>query len=73
MDGGMFKGLGEFIMGVTIIAVVSVVAWVGYGIYCLFGGGGDEEFVSQEKIVPEMRFVTDGKVIDTVYVYKFND
>lgn len=72
MDGSMFEGLGEFIMGVTIIAIVSVVAWVGYGVYCLFGSD-NEEFVTQDKIVPEMRFVTDGKVIDTVYVYKVKE
>ena len=64
----------DFVTTIVAIAVVSVLAWVVYGIYLLFGNSdNDEKFVSKKKIVPEMRFVTDGKVIDTVYVYKVSE
>ena len=73
MDGhNMFKGVGEFIVGLIVICTIAVVSWIVYGLYCLFSGD-DIEVVSDKPLVTELRLVTDGKKIDTVYVYKIED
>ena len=69
VGSGMFNGLMETFVALLVIAVVSVVAWIGYGAYCLFWDDDRVEVISSRPIVPEIRYATDGKKIDTLYVY----
>ncbi len=68
MDGAMFKGLGTMLL-VGFIAVVIVIIMGGYGLYRVIFPK-EKKIESKELIVPEIKLVTDGKTIDTVYIYK---
>lgn len=61
---GIGKGLGEALLFVVVAvaAIVAVISWVFWD--------NSEEIESKTLIVPEIRLETDGKKIDTIYVYK---
>jgi hypothetical protein len=45
-------------------------------IFCSFIFGscfGEKEFKTEKKIEPTIKLTTDGKTIDTVYIYREND
>jgi len=65
------QGIGEFILGMFLLCAASVLSWIIYGVYLFYYD--NDEFVSDKVLVPEIRLVTDGKVIDSVYVYKLEN
>lgn len=70
MYGNIGKGIGTWL----IIGFISLFVLIGLGLY--FGGRAlfyhKKPLVIESKklIIPEIRLHTDGKVIDTVYIYK---
>lgn len=68
MYSNAFKGVftALFVGG---IIVATVVCGVGFIIYRLTHGNKDT-YESKTILVPEIKLHTDGKVIDTIYVYK---
>lgn len=47
---------------------IGVVAGMIIAIYCL--GGKKTEITTKVKITPEWKLITDGKKIDTIFIYK---
>ena len=68
----MMTGVGDAIGNMLIFGLISFVIAVAFGLYSTYDYFfmGDEYEVSTP-MKPELRLVTDGKTIDTVYVYKF--
>lgn len=52
MDSGMFRGVGELIVGLFIIAVLAVLSLIGIGVYSFFAA---DKVESEELIVPEKK------------------
>lgn len=67
----MLDGLGEAFGCLITIAIVGIIAIVGYTGYFIYDKTGTQTFESKVIIQPEIKLVTDGKKIDTIYVYKF--
>lgn len=69
MYGRAFDGVftGIFVGG---IIVALIVCGIGFGIYKLTQGDKNTH-ESKTIIVPTIKLHTDGKTIDTIYVYKF--
>lgn len=64
-----FKGLASFVVA-GIIAIVICVGYGGYlGVRAIFFPR-KTEIVSKTILVPEIRLKTDGKKVDTFYVYR---
>lgn len=57
-DGGMF--IVGFVFGFIICVVFT----------CMFLMSEPNVIQTKKKIVPEWELVTDGKVVDTLYIYK---
>ena len=53
-------------VGVILALIFGAIGWAGSHF------AKKTEYVVSEPITPEIRLTTDGKKIDTVYVYKFN-
>jgi hypothetical protein len=61
------SGLAETLGCLCIVAVVGMCGFLGFGCYYIFSA---DEIESSTRIIPEIRLVTDGKKIDTLYIYK---
>ena len=64
-------GLGEALGCLATIAIVGIIAIVGYTGYFIYDKTGTQTLESKVIIQPEIKLETDGKKIDTIYVYKF--
>jgi hypothetical protein len=60
------KAIG-FLFTLTITAIVGMILFGGYIIFNWFKG---EVIESPKRIEPEIELITDGKKIDTLYIYK---
>ena len=69
VSGDFGQGLGC----IFAILVVGFIAFIGLGSYFAYDKTGKQTFESRVKIEPTYKLETDGKKIDTVYVYTFND
>lgn len=69
MDSGMFRGIGELIIGLFIVAVLAVLSLIGIGVYSFFA---PEKVESKKLITPEIKITVKDNKIDTLYVYKSN-
>ena len=67
----MLDGLVEAFRCLITIAIVGIIAIVGYTGYFIYDKTGTQTFESKVIIKPEIKLETDGKKIDTIYVYKF--
>lgn len=64
------EGLGKaisFLFGLTIIGIVGIIL---LGSYITFDWFKGKQIESPKKLVPEIKLTTDGKKIDTLYIYK---
>jgi hypothetical protein len=64
-------GIGKAFVYLVIIALAGIIAFVGYTGYFIYDKTGTQVFESKVIIQPEIKLETDGKKIDTIYVYKF--
>ena len=62
----MFSGLFEAFFRVILFAVLAVGLAIGLTWYLC----KSDKIESKTRIVPEMKLVTDGKTVDTVFIYK---
>lgn len=64
----MFDGLftGIFVAGIVITLVVGGIIYIAHRLVV----GNKDTYESKTILVPEIKLHTDGKVIDTIYVYK---
>jgi len=63
--------LGQILAGLFIIAILGVVSFIGFSIYIFYDKSGEQIYESKIIVQPEIKLETDGKKIDTIYVYKF--
>ena len=68
MNGNIGEGIG-CLFNIGIAAVVGVFLLSGYIAFDWFKGDVIE---SQKRIVPEIKLTTDGKKVDTLFIYKIN-
>ena len=70
---GVGAGIGQGLANILFIALVAVSLLLIVGLYSII-----DYFFIEDKyevatpIKPQIKLVTDGKTVDTVYVYKFN-
>ena len=64
--GPVGKGFGE----VLIMLIVFVAIIVGGAVWGIGKLTQPKEYVFKKRLVPELRLTTDGKKVDTVFVYK---
>lgn len=69
VGAGMFAGLGTLLMAGLIAFVVAILS-IGYITIDKFIVN-HKTFESHKIITPSIKLHTDGKVIDTIYVYSF--
>ena len=65
------EGLGEALGCLATIAIVGIISFVLYTGYFIYDKTGVQTIESKVIIEPEIKLETDGKKIDTIYVYKF--
>ena len=73
VGGNMFNGVVEGIINMLMIGIIScilLICFIGYFVYDKFIGKKEIKIESKVLIVPEIKLTTDGKTIDTIYVYK---
>ena len=63
--------LGQILAGLFIIAILGVVSFIGFSVYIFYDKSGEQIYESKIIVQPEIKLETDGKKIDTIYVYKF--
>lgn len=68
VGGEIFSGLLTGLMTCFIVAVIGIFG-CGYFVYDKWIK--KHEYISHRILIPEKRLHTDGKTIDTIYVYKF--
>ena len=67
---GAFYGLANFIMGLIVFAIIATCLILGGFVYFGWEYFHKKEIVSKVRITPEIKLTTDGKRIDTLFVYK---
>ena len=67
VGGDMFRGLGTALMIGFFSAILLIIAIS----YILIGIFNSHSYESKHLITPTIKLHTDGKTIDTIYVYKF--
>ena len=65
------EGLGEALGCLATIAIVGIISFILYTGYFIYDKTGVQTIESKVIIKPEIKLETDGKKIDTIYVYKF--
>lgn len=65
------EGLGEALGCLATIAIVGIISFILYTGYFIYDKTGVQTIESKIIIQPEIKLETDGKKIDTIYVYKF--
>ena len=63
--------LGQILAGLFVIAILGIVSFIGFSIYIFYDKSGEQIYESKIIVQPEIKLETDGKKIDTIYVYKF--
>ena len=66
----MVEGLGRAIGCLFWVAGLALIFSIGAGSYVAYDFFSTEKIESPKKIEPEIKLTTDGKVVDTIYVYK---
>ncbi len=69
VSGSMFDGIGTMLI-VGFIAIVAFVGLLIYNIYDWTKSPKTKTLESKTILVPEIKLHTDGKTVDTIYVYK---
>ena len=69
----MGAGIGQGLANILFIALVAVSLLLIVGLYSIIDYFFiEDKYEVAEPIKPQIKLVTDGKTVDTVYVYKFN-
>ena len=65
------EGLGEALGCLATIAIIGIISFILYTGYFIYDKTGVQTIESKVIVKPEIKLETDGKKIDTIYVYKF--
>jgi uncharacterized protein YpmB len=66
----MMEGIGQAIGCLVTIAIVGVIGVILLGGYLTFDLVKEDILESKKRLIPEIRLTTDGKKVDTLYIYK---
>lgn len=66
-----FDGMIKTLTVMSVIGVVSMFAWAGYGTYEFLNYKNENIIESNHIMTPTIKLHTDGKTVDTIYVYTF--
>ena len=66
----MMEGIGQAIGCLVTIAIAGIIAVVLLGGYLTFDFVKGDVIESQKRLTPEIQLTTDGKKVDTLYIYK---
>lgn len=66
----MGEGIGKFIISLIIVSVISILLSIVFGISFIFNSSKEIILESKTKLEPDYRLEANGKVVDTVWVYK---
>ena len=66
--GGLGDSIGK---AITFLFICMILGIGGCSFFVIKGCVSSKEYVVKKPVVPEKRLTTDGKKVDTVYVYKF--
>jgi hypothetical protein len=68
----MVEGIGQAIGCLVTIAIAGIIGVFLLGGYLTFDWVKGDILESKKRIVPEIRLTTDGKKVDTLFIYKLN-
>jgi hypothetical protein len=66
----MMEGIGQAIGCLVTIAVIGIIATLGFTGYFTWDYFKEKSIESTKRITPEIQLTTDGKKVDTVFIYK---
>lgn len=66
----MMEGIGQAIGCLVTIAIAGIVGVVLLGSYLTFDKVKGDVIESPKRLTPEIKLTTDGKKVDTLYIYK---
>jgi len=66
-----FQGISKFIGRLFILGIIGIICTIFFSIYLIYTKTGVQTYETKTKVQPEIKLETDGKKIDTIYVYKF--
>lgn len=66
----MGEGIGKFIISLIIVSVISILLSIVFGISFIFNSSKEIILESETKLEPDYRLEANGKVVDTIWVYK---
>lgn len=69
----MGEGLGQAIGCLITIAIAGIALTVIFGGYTVFNIFSDSVVKSPKRIAPEIKLTTDGKRVDTLFIYKAHE
>ena len=64
------EGLGKAIGCLFTMAIIGVIGMILLGGYITFDWFKEDVIESPKRLTPEIKLTTDGKKIDTLYIYK---
>jgi hypothetical protein len=66
----MMEGLGKAIGCLFAIAIIGIIGIIGFTGYFTWDFFEEESIESPKRIIPEIKLTTDGKKVDTVFIYR---
>ncbi len=66
------EGLGKAIGCLFTIAIIGLIGIMGSGLYLSYDYFREDTIESPKRITPEIKLTTDGKKVDTLFIYKIN-
>lgn len=66
----MMEGIGQAIGCLVTIAIIGIIGIIGFTGYFTWDFFKEESIESAKRITPEIKLTTDGKKVDTIFIYK---
>jgi hypothetical protein len=66
------EGLGKAIGCLITLVIIGIIGTIGFGGYISYDYFKEKSIESPKRITPEIKLTTDGKKVDTLFIYKTN-
>lgn len=69
----MGEGIGQAIGCLAVIAIIGIISFIIYTGYFIYDKTGIQTYESKVIVKPDYRLESNGKKIDTMYIYRFKN